>query len=64
MNESERNARKRKRHIKMATQINKQHADVLKNKSEERKARSHIQIMGELISNKNVDYRRHMRWMR
>ncbi|QLG77587.1 hypothetical protein [Leuconostoc gasicomitatum] len=63
MEESIKTLRKRRKHIKVATEVNKHHADVLRNKSEERKARSHIQIMGELISNKNIDYHRHMKWL-
>lgn len=63
MAESLKTLRKRRKHIEVATEINKRHADLLKNKSEERKARSHIQIMGELVSNKNIDYRKHMKWM-
>lgn len=55
--------RKRRKNIKVATEVNKRHADVLKNKSEERKARGHIQIMGDLISNKNIDYRSRMKWL-
>ncbi|GDZ83087.1 hypothetical protein LCIT_03290 [Leuconostoc citreum] len=45
MNESERKARKRKRHIKTATQINKQRADDLKRESAARHARARVQII-------------------
>ena len=49
--------------VESILEVNKHHADVLRNKNEERKVRSHIQIMGDLVSNKNIDYRRHMKWL-
>lgn len=63
MNESERTARKRKRHIKTATQINKQHADDLKRESAARHARARVQIISEALDNRQIDYKSHMMWL-
>lgn len=64
MNESTRTARKRKRHIKTATQINKQHADDLKCESTARHARARVQIVSEVLDNRQIDYKSHMMWLR
>lgn len=63
MHKSTKTIKKRKRNIRLATDINRRHADMMKSESEARKQRSHIQIVSELIDNKNIDYKRHMKWL-
>ncbi|VTU65568.1 hypothetical protein AMBR_MGDJBKAP_02181 [Leuconostoc pseudomesenteroides] len=63
MNEAEKKLRKRRRHVKQATDVNRRHADMMRTESDARKRRSRIQIVSELIDNKNIDYKKHMPWL-
>lgn len=63
MKESTKKIRKRKNNIRLATDVNRRHADMMKSESEARKQRSHIQIVSELVDNKNIDYKKHMIWL-
>lgn len=63
MNEAEKKLRKRRRHVKQATDVNRRHADMMRTGSDARKRRSRIQIVSELIDNKNIDYKKHMPWL-
>lgn len=44
MNEAEKKLRKRRRHIKQATDVNRKHADMMKTESIARHERSRIQV--------------------
>lgn len=63
MEESIKTIRKRKKNIRLANDVNRRHADMMKSESEARKQRSHIQIVSELVDNKNIDYKKHMLWL-
>ncbi len=56
--------RKRNRHIRDATDINMQHADEIKRESVARHARARVQIRAEVLENRQIDYSRHMMWLR
>ncbi|WP_220739159.1 hypothetical protein [Leuconostoc miyukkimchii] len=64
MEETLKTIRRRAKHIKIATQVNKQHADNLKRATFERHKRSKQQIKTEVVDNRVIDYRRHMKWLR
>lgn len=66
MNDKEliREQRKRNRHIRVATDINMQHADEIKRESLARHARARVQIRAEVVDNRNIDYKSHMVWLR
>lgn len=63
MNEAEKKLRKRRRHIKQATDINRKHADMMKTESIARDERSHIQVKSEVMGNRQIDYKSHMKWL-
>lgn len=56
--------RKRNRHIRDATDINRQHADEIRRESVARHARARVQIIAEVVDNRNIDYKSHMMWLR
>ncbi|MBZ5971604.1 hypothetical protein [Leuconostoc gasicomitatum] len=64
MNEAEKKLRKRRRHIKQATDVNRKHADMMKAESIARHERSRIQVRSEVMENRQIDYRSHMKWLK
>lgn len=46
-----------------ATSVNRMHAQNIKRLSDERHVRAKIQTKSELIDNRNINYRKHMKWM-
>ncbi|WP_353894674.1 hypothetical protein [Leuconostoc mesenteroides] len=64
MNEAEKKLRKRRRHIKQATDINRKHADMMKTESIARHKRSRIQARSEVLENRQIDYKSHMKWLK
>lgn len=63
MNEVEKKLRKRRSHIKQATDVNRKHADMIKTENIARHERSRIQVRSEVLENRNIDYKRHMKWL-
>lgn len=63
MNEAEKKLRKRPRHIKQATDVNRKHADMMKTESIARHERSRIQVRSEVMENRQIDYKSHMKWL-
>ena len=63
MNEAEKKQRKRRRHIKQATGVNRKHADMMKTESIARHERSRIQVRSEVLENRQIDYKSHMKWL-
>ncbi|WP_367292129.1 hypothetical protein [Leuconostoc mesenteroides] len=63
MNEAEKKLRKRRRHIKQATDVNRKHADMMKTESIARHERSRIQVRSEVMENRQINYRSHMKWL-
>lgn len=64
MNEADKKLRKRRRHIKQATDVNRKHADMMKTESIARHDRSRIQVRSEVLENRQIDYRSHMKWLK
>ncbi|MFT9314025.1 hypothetical protein [Leuconostoc pseudomesenteroides] len=62
MNEAEKKLRKRRRHIKQATDVNRKHADMMETESIARHERSRIQVRSEVLENRQIDYKSHMKW--
>lgn len=52
----------RLRHIRNATKVNKEHAENTGRQSVERHERSRAQVKAEIYDNRNIDYRKHMRF--
>lgn len=63
MNEANKQ-KQRNRHIRDATDINRQHADELKREGIARHKRSRVQKVSEVIENRQIDYGKHMAWLR
>ena len=63
MNEVEKKLRKRSRRIKQATDVNRKHADMMKTESIARHKRSRIQVRSEVMENRQIDYKSHMKWL-
>ena len=61
MNEAEKKLRKRRRHIKQATDVNRKHADMMKTESIARHERSRAQVRSEMLENRQSDYEIHMK---
>ena len=53
----------RLRHIRDATEVNKRHKQDLARNSVERHERARVKIKSEVMENKNIDYRKHMKWL-
>lgn len=64
MNEAEKKLRKRRKHIKQATDVNRKHADMMRTESVARHKRSHIQVRSEVMGNRQIDYKSHMKWLK
>jgi hypothetical protein len=54
--------KKRLIHIRDATKVNKEHAENTRRQSVERHERSRAQVKAEIYDNRNIDYRKHMRF--
>ncbi|WP_188353903.1 hypothetical protein [Leuconostoc falkenbergense] len=52
-----------KKYTKEATQVNERFIQETKRLSVERHKRAHIQIKSELVDNKNINYRKYMKWI-
>lgn len=52
-----------KKYTKEATQVNERFIQETKRLSVERHKRARIQIKSELVDNKNINYRKHMKWI-
>ena len=63
MNETEKKLRKKRRYIKQATDVNRKHADMMKTESIARHKRSRIQVRSEVMENRQIDYKSHMKWL-
>lgn len=63
MDEAETKLRKRRRHIKQETDVNRKHADIMKTESIAHHERSRIQIMSEMIDNRQIDYKSNIKWL-
>ncbi|GDZ83056.1 hypothetical protein LCIT_02980 [Leuconostoc citreum] len=55
--------KQRLRHIRDATEVNKQHADMLRTQSQSRHERAQVQIKSEVMENRNINYRGRMKWL-
>ncbi len=63
MDEADKKLRKRRRHIKEATDVNRKQADMMKTESIARHERSRIQVRSEVLDNRQIDYKSHMKWL-
>lgn len=63
MNEVNRQKR-RNHHIKDATEVNMKHKQDLIRRRVERRERARIQTKSEVLENRQIDYKRHMKWLR
>lgn len=59
MNEKE---AKRLKRIKESTEVNAKYIEQHKRMSHERHKRSRAQVKSEIYENKNINYRKHMKW--
>ncbi|MCT3071611.1 hypothetical protein [Leuconostoc citreum] len=55
--------KKRLRHIRDATEVNKRHRQDLARNNIERHKRARVQIKSEVMENRNINYRKHMEWL-
>ena len=55
--------KQRLRHIRDATEVNTRHKQDLARNSVERHERARVQIKSEVMENRNIDYRKHMKWL-
>lgn len=55
--------KQRLRHIRDATEVNTRHKQDLARNSIERHERARVQIKSEVMENKNINYRRCMKWI-
>lgn len=55
--------KKRLRHIRDATEVNMKHKQDMIKQRLERRERSRMQIKSEVMENRNIDYRKHMKWL-
>ncbi|MCP1275487.1 hypothetical protein [Leuconostoc citreum] len=54
---------KRLKHIRDATEVNARHKQDLARNSIERHERARVQIKSEVMENRNINYRKHMKWL-
>lgn len=52
----------RLRHIRNATKVNEEHAENARRQSVERHERSRTQVKAEIYDNRNINYRKHVRF--
>ena len=55
--------KKRLRHIRDATEVNMKHKQYMIKQRLERRERSRVQIKSEVMENRNINYRKHMKWL-
>lgn len=55
--------KKRLRHIRDATEVNMKHKQDMIKQRLERRERSRVQIKSEVMENRNINYRKHMKWL-
>ncbi len=55
--------KKRLRHIRDATEVNMKHKQDLIKRRVERHERARVQIKSEVMENRNINYRKHMKWL-
>lgn len=63
MNEAVKKLCKRRRNIQQSTDVNRKHADMMKTESIARHERSRIQVRSEVLENRRIDYKSHMKWL-
>lgn len=56
--------KQRLKHIRDATEVNKRHADMLRTQSRSRHERARVQIKSEVMENRQIDYKSHMKWLK
>lgn len=56
--------KKRLRHIRDATEVNIKHKRDLARNSVERHERARVQIKSEVMENRQIDYKSHMKWLK
>lgn len=55
--------KQRLRHIRNATEVNLRHKQDMIKQRLERRDRSRMQIKSEVMENRNINYRKHMKWL-
>ncbi|GDZ83140.1 hypothetical protein LCIT_03820 [Leuconostoc citreum] len=55
--------KQRLKHIRDATEVNKRHKQDLIQRRVERHERARVQIKSEVMENRHINYRKHMRWL-
>lgn len=55
--------KQRLRHIRDATEVNMKHKQDLIKRRAERHERARVQIKSEVMENRQIDYKRHMKWL-
>jgi len=55
--------KERLKHIRDATEVNTRHKQDLTQRRVERHERARVQIKSEVMENRNINYRRHMKWL-
>ncbi|MBU7450012.1 hypothetical protein [Leuconostoc citreum] len=56
--------KQRLRHIRDATEVNTRHQQGLTRNSVERHERARVQIKSEVMENRQIDYKSHMKWLK
>ena len=56
--------KQRLRHIRDATEVNTRHKQDLARNSVERHERARVQIKSEVMENRQIDYKSHMKWLK
>lgn len=56
--------KQRLRHIRDATEVNMRHKQYLARNSVERHERARVQIKSEVMENRQIDYKSHMKWLK
>ena len=56
--------KQRLRHIRDATEVNTRHKQDLIQRRVERHERARVQIKSEVMENRQIDYKSHMKWLK
>ncbi|MBA5939086.1 hypothetical protein [Leuconostoc citreum] len=56
--------KQRLRHIRDATEVNTRHQQCVTRNSVERHERARVQIKSEVMENRQIDYKSHMKWLK
>lgn len=56
--------KQRLKHIRDATEVNKRHKQDLIQRRVERHERARVQIKSEVMENRQIDYKSHMKWLK